>query len=117
MVFHRNKLYAFLRNYRATPHCSSGMAPADVLFGRPLRIKLPEAPLLSPSHSNARLRQADAVAKNRMKVNADKMCHVAPSALKVGDMVLCCQKKDGKLSLPTTPAHTKSLHQRFHGDS
>ncbi|XP_056132034.1 uncharacterized protein K02A2.6-like [Lampris incognitus] len=93
----KQTLYAFLHNYRATPHCSTRMAPADVLFGRPLRIKLPESPLPSQSQADAKLRQADAVAKNRMKHNADRMRHAAPLAVKVGDRVLCHQKRKGKL--------------------
>ena len=93
----KQTLYAFLRNYCATPHCSTGMAPADVLFGRPLRIKLPGSHLSFQSLTDAPLRQTDALAKDRMKQNADRTRRVAPSALKVGDIVLCRQKKEGKL--------------------
>ncbi|KAK0148838.1 hypothetical protein N1851_010749 [Merluccius polli] len=105
----KQTLYAFLRNYRATPHCSTGIAPADVLFGRPLRIKLPESPLPFQSHTDAKLRQADAVAKNKMKLNADKTRHVAPVALKVGVRVLCRQKKEGKLCPAYNPCPYKVI--------
>lgn len=40
-----------------------------------------------------------------MKQNADWMRHVAPLALRVGDMVLCRQKKEGKLC-PAYSPHT-----------
>ena len=33
-----------LGNYRATPHATTGAIPAELLFGRKLRIKLPEQP-------------------------------------------------------------------------
>ena len=105
----KQTLYTFLRNYRATPHCSTGMAPADVLFGRPLRIKLPEAPLPLHSQMDAKLRQTDAVAKNRMKLHADRVRHAAPLALKVGDMVLCRQKKEGKLCSAYNPRPYKVI--------
>ena len=36
------KMYRFLRNYRATPHTSTGQPPATILNGVPLKIKLPE---------------------------------------------------------------------------
>ncbi|XP_051992411.1 uncharacterized protein K02A2.6-like [Xyrauchen texanus] len=93
----KQTLYAFLRNYHATPHCSTGMAPADVLFGRPLRINLPGSPLSFQSLTDVPLRQVDALAKNFMKQNADWMRRAAPVALRVGDVVLCRQKKEGKL--------------------
>ena len=101
----KQTLYVFL--HRATPHCSTGMAPADVLFGRPLRIKLPGYPLSFQSLTHAPLRQADALAKNRMKQKADRMRRVAPLALRVGDVVLCRQKKEGKLC----PAYNPQLYK------
>lgn len=94
----KQTLYAFLRNYRATPHCSTGMPPADVLYGgRPIRIKLPAAPPPSQSQTDVKLRRADDMAKDRMKHYAEMRRHVAPLALTIGDKVLCRQKKDGKL--------------------
>jgi hypothetical protein len=38
----KQRLHKFLRDYRATPHTSTRIAPATVLFGRPIRIRLPE---------------------------------------------------------------------------
>ena len=38
----KRDMYQFLRNYRGTPHCTPGVAQATALFGRPVRIKLPE---------------------------------------------------------------------------
>ena len=105
----KQTLYTFLRNYRATPHCSTGMPPADVLFGRPLRIKLPGSPLSLHSHTDTKLRQEDAVAKNRMKLHADKARHATPSTLKVGDMVLCRQRKEGKLCPAYNPRSYKVI--------
>ena len=40
----RQNMHVFLHNYRATPHCSTGAAPAELLFNRPFRTKLPQAP-------------------------------------------------------------------------
>lgn len=85
------------------------MAPADVLFGRPLRIKLPGSPLSFQSLTDAPLRQADALAKNRMKQKADRMRRVAPLALRVGDVVLCRQKKEGKLCPAYNPQPYKVI--------
>ena len=35
----KQDMYQFLRNYRATPHCTTGVAPATALFGRPISLK------------------------------------------------------------------------------
>ena len=40
----RQNMHVFVRNYRATPHCSTGAAPAELLFNRPFRTKLPQVP-------------------------------------------------------------------------
>ena len=37
----KQDMHQFLRNYRATPHCTTGVAPATALFGRPIRTKMP----------------------------------------------------------------------------
>ena len=39
---HQQELYKFLRHYRATPHSSTGKAPAEVLFNRPFQVRLPQ---------------------------------------------------------------------------
>ena len=36
------ELQKFLRNYRATPHSTTGEAPATLLFNRQMRVRLPE---------------------------------------------------------------------------
>ena len=38
----KQELFEFLRNYRATPHSSTGIAPATLLNGYPMKTKLPE---------------------------------------------------------------------------
>lgn len=38
----RQELYKFLRNYRATPHASTGRAPAELLYNRKVKTRLPQ---------------------------------------------------------------------------
>jgi len=55
-------MHQFLRTYRATPHCTTGVAPATALFGRPIRVKLLN-PVVLPSgesHDPATMRKRDA---------------------------------------------------------
>ena len=43
----KQKMYQFLRNYQATLHCTTGVAPANALFGRPISRK-PPCPIAVP---------------------------------------------------------------------
>ena len=38
----RAELFHFLLNYRATPHTTTNVAPADLMFRRSIRTKLPQ---------------------------------------------------------------------------
>ena len=60
---HQQELYKFLRHYRATPHSSTGKAPAEVLFNRPFQVRLPQKnepaqdPVLSQRNLEAKAKQ------------------------------------------------------------
>jgi hypothetical protein len=36
----KQELFLFLRNCRATPHSTTGVSPAELLFGRKLTVKI-----------------------------------------------------------------------------
>ena len=38
----RQELCKFLRNYRSTPHTSTGKSPAEALFNREMKTRLPQ---------------------------------------------------------------------------
>ena len=46
----KQELYQFLRNYRATPHITTGTPPATLMFGRAIRTRLPEATKVTRNH-------------------------------------------------------------------
>ena len=101
----KQQMYQFLRNYRATPHCTTGVAPATALFRRPIRIKLP-CPVAVPCESNlkpALMREHDAHQKLKMKTLAESRRPVKDSDIQVGDTVLVKQPKTGKFSTPYHP--------------
>ena len=81
----RQEMYRFLRNYRATPHCTTGVAPATIFYNRPLNIKLPH---LTEQSQDEVLRNRDANRKADMKEYADKKRYVKRSDLQEGDLVL-----------------------------
>ena len=82
---YRQELNRLLRNYRATPHSTTRIAPATSLFGRPMKTKLPE---LTTPCSDLEIRERDQTAKAKMKEYADNKRYVKPSNAKEGDTVL-----------------------------
>ena len=61
----KQELNKFLRNYRATPHTITNMSPFAALFGREMKMKLPA---LSRPNASDMIRDADDIAKARMKL-------------------------------------------------
>ena len=92
----KQELYKFLRNYKATPHLTTGKCPADLLFQkRPYRICLPEQ--LVPVLCDKEFRQRDAQQKLKAKQYADRKVYVKKSTLVPGDVVLVKNEKKGKM--------------------
>ena len=101
----KQDMYQFLRNYRATPHCTTGVSPATALFGRPIRVKLPN-PVVVPSgesHDPATMRKRDAQQKLKVKSQAESKRAVKDCDIQSGDTVLVRQPKREKLSTPYHP--------------
>ena len=94
----KRHLYQFLLNYRATPHSTTGFAPAELLFGRKIRMKLPQLVTSNQSEVTQKVQQNDTRAKSKMKENADKRSRAVVSNLEIGDCVLIRQRKCNKLS-------------------
>ena len=91
------ELDRFLLAYRATPHPSTGVAPAQLMYpGRPYRTLLPN------QTSTAVSKQAVADFNRRTmaaaKAYADQKRNAAPCALIQGDSVLVRQQKRNKLT-------------------
>ena len=121
----KHDLCRFLLDYRTTPHATTGKAPADLLFNRQIRNRLPDHNAVIPeknrvdaergseSHqpdevseqgSRETVLQRDALEKSKMKVRADIRNHVRESQLRIGDLVLMKQYQRNKLYLPWNPS-------------
>ena len=64
----KQEMYCFLRNYRATPHATTGMTPAELLLGRELKTRVAE---IIPSSSNRKVQTRDRKQKEKIKYYAD----------------------------------------------
>ena len=61
----KREIATLLRNYRATPHSTTGTSPAELMFGRKIRTKLPQRP--SQPRSDDHVRRRDEAQKAKMK--------------------------------------------------
>ena len=97
----KQELNRLLRNYRATPHSTTRVAPATALFGRLMKTKLPE---LTTPRSDLEMRERDRSAKAKMKKHADNKRYIRPSTVKEGDTVFVKRDDSKKKSdMPHDP--------------
>jgi len=98
----RSEMNAFLRSYRSTPHTSTGISPADLLFNNSNTSKLPKIEMKS---NNSYKRMVEKALENNnkatavMKANADQTRRAAPvpSVFKKDELVLLDQIKMKKI--------------------
>ena len=90
------ELRKFLTAYRTTPHSTTGVTPAKLLFNREVRSKVPE--LRKSGCTDSEARDKDAEMKKSTSDYADKKRRAQESDLEIGDQVLLKQKKENKLS-------------------
>jgi len=86
----------FLTAYRTTPHSSTGVSPAKLLFNREIRSKIPE--LTKNEYIDSEARDRDAEMKQRRTDYADERRGTQENSLAPGDQVLVKQWKENKLS-------------------
>ncbi|CAB4040725.1 uncharacterized protein K02A2.6-like, partial [Paramuricea clavata] len=106
----QSELDLFLLNYRSTPHSTTHTSPAELLFNRSIRNKLPS--FSSLQHNDGPVEHhvvRDKEEKEKMKVHADRRNNAKESQLKVGDYVLMQVPKDNKLSMPFNPKPFKVI--------
>ena len=98
----KQELFRALLNYRATPHSTTGISPAEALFNRNIRTRLPEPDVASPD-IDSEIRLNDSERKGQMKAYADSKRNTKLSELQVGDSVLVKQPITSKLTTPYSP--------------
>ena len=94
-------LNRFLRDYRATPHSTTGQSPAQLMFQRPIKFRLPEKQ--ERERDDEVLRRKDEAAKAKQKQYANLRNHAKQSSLRVGDPVLIRVPQTKKSQPPFNP--------------
>ena len=94
------ELNKHLKMYRATPHPTTGKSPAELLFTRKYRIKLPDI-RTNPAVERSDIQQ-DRKVKAKQKMYKDAKATVRPHNIKEGDTILL-QRKSTKSDSPYDP--------------
>ena len=89
---------------RATPHPTTGKSPAELMYGRKYRTRIPEISMPNPERQKLteEARQRDHEIKQKQKTYKDNKPYVKEHQINIGDTVLLKQKKT-KMSPPYDP--------------
>lgn len=100
----KQELFKFLRQYRATPHTSTGYPPFQLLFNREPITKLPQVykQNIINKQMDENARQNDESAKCTMKQQFDERNHAKPCNIEIGNSVL---RKTDRRENKLTPAY------------
>lgn len=104
----KHELDTYLLASRALPHATTGKSPAELLFNRKLRTKLPSVDD-RPRMEDMEVRDHDAEQKAKAKIYADNKRNARYSEVTIGDQVLLRQEKQNKLSTPFSPIPYKVM--------
>lgn len=94
----KKAVLTYLVAYRNTPHPSTGVCTAELLFQRKLRTKLPE--LREVAKLDEEVRDGDRDKKCKMKEHADRVRNAEEKSLVAGDKVLLKQQQLNKWTTP-----------------
>ena len=96
----KEEVRKYLITYRSTPNTTTWVSPAELLFGRKIRTKLPE---FHEDRVPSEVQDRDGEMKAKAKLYLGKKRHAEYSDLVPGDRVLPKQEKQNKSSTPFAP--------------
>ncbi|XP_046746420.1 uncharacterized protein K02A2.6-like [Diprion similis] len=96
----KEELWKYLFAYRTTPHNTTGVTPAELMFKRNIRTKLPDLTLTNTEPNDEEIRDRDRLNKGKGKIYADDRRNAKPTQISEGDLVLIQQQKRNKLTTP-----------------
>ena len=88
----KKELQSYLLSYRATPRSISGKSPAEMLFGRKLKTKLPQLNLKQDSKEMKETRKFHDNKKLKQKAYFDQHKRATHKEVRVGDKILIRQQ-------------------------
>ncbi|XP_062511687.1 uncharacterized protein K02A2.6-like [Corticium candelabrum] len=109
----RVELQRFLLAYRSTPHSTTGVSPAELLFRRPMRSKLPA--ITDTVSDDVSVRDRDSARKQTTKDYADQSSRALDHPVTEGDRVLVRNTTPANKLSPTFLPDPYTVVSR-HGD-
>ncbi|XP_055614912.1 uncharacterized protein K02A2.6-like [Toxorhynchites rutilus septentrionalis] len=98
----RRELHQYLLTYHSAVHPTTGKSPAELMFGRRLRTKLPCIP--AAVSNDEEVRDYDRIQKEKGRVYTDCRRKARSSSIEIGDRVLAKRTiKENKLSSDFSP--------------
>ena len=95
------RLNEFLRNYRSTPHTTTGFSPAQLFFKNAKQTRLPRYEnCYKPDKNDSKAIEIDNANKIKTKIRFDNKHHTQTNYFKEGDLVLVKQRKNCKSKAP-----------------
>lgn len=79
----------YLFMYRTTPHASTGKTPAQLMFGRPIKDKIPiKSQVMEPRAAYEEARESNARWKEQARVYADDKRRAVHNEIQVEDKAI-----------------------------
>ena len=104
----RQELQRFLLNYHSTPHATTKMPPCELLFNRKVQGSLPELSTQNVVNKHQKAKENIDKKKISNKQYYDVKKNTKTSKIKEGDIVICKQKPNNKLSPNSIPSDLRS---------
>ena len=108
----KKELNVYLAVHRSLPYPTTGVSPAELLYGRKIRTKLPE---LSDVHVEQEVRDRGNEQKSKRRAYADMQRNVRYSEVLPRDQVLVQQERKNKLTTRFEPSPYTVVNK--HGNS
>lgn len=104
----KRELRKYVTIYRSIQHATTGKSPAELLFQRKIRGKLPD---ITTPHWDLEARDKDAEQKGKAKIHTDNRRGAKLSDIEVGDQVLVKQDKIDKFTTTFQSTPHKVIHR------